>query len=250
MPSSVPVAGVNDLQSQFPDIAAQAYGWDPSAVTAKSSKKRKWQCRLGHIWDSSVCHRTVNKSGCPYCTNSKVLPGFNDLKTRFPDIPEQALDWNPAKVIAGSNQKLNWQCKLGHIWSAKVNHRTSSGSGCPICSNNVLLVGFNDLKTKFPAIAGEAHEWDPTTVVAGSTQRKKWKCQFGHIWDASVNQRTSRERGCPTCAGQQLLVGFNDLKTRFPDIATQAYGWDPETVFASTTQKRDWKCDLGHIWHE
>ena len=40
MPSAVPIPGVNDLQSQYPNIAAQAYGWDPSAVTAKSDKKK------------------------------------------------------------------------------------------------------------------------------------------------------------------------------------------------------------------
>ena len=249
MPSAVPVPGVNDLQSQFPQIAAQAYGWDPSAVAARSGKKKVWRCPLGHIWESSVSHRTVNKSGCPYCSNNKVLPGFNDLRTRFPGIAEEALGWNPSDVIAGSNQKLNWRCKMGHTWAAKVNHRTSSESGCPICSNNALLVGFNDLKTKFPAIASEAHGWDPTTVIAGTAQKRKWRCKLNHIWDASVNQRTSRGRGCPVCAGQKLLVGFNDLKTRFPEIAAEAYGWDPTTVFAATTEKREWKCALGHRWN-
>jgi len=249
MPSSKPVLGVNDLQSQFPEIAAEAYGWDPSSVTKGSGIKQHWKCKEGHIYISTVTHRTAMYSGCPFCSNSKVLPGFNDLKTKFPDIAEQAFGWEPENVIAGSNRKLNWKCRLGHTWEASVNQRTSSGSSCPICSNNILLVGFNDLKTKFPAIAKDAHEWDPTTVIAGTPQRKKWKCKFNHTWDASVNERTSRGRGCPICAGQQLLVGFNDLQTKFPDIAAQAFGWDPKTVFAGTRQKRKWKCDLNHIWN-
>jgi hypothetical protein len=34
MPSSKPILGVNDLQSQFPEIAGEAYGWDPGAPYA------------------------------------------------------------------------------------------------------------------------------------------------------------------------------------------------------------------------
>ena len=248
MPSAIPKVGVNDLQSQFPEIAAEAYGWDPLTVTKGSDKKRKWQCGVGHIWDSSVSHRTVNSSGCPFCSNSKVLPGFNDLKTRFPDIAEQAFGWDPSQVMPGNNKKFPWKCHLGHKWEAQASSRTSMGSSCPICSNNILLVGFNDLKTKFPAIAKDAHEWDPTTVIAGTPQKRKWKCKFNHTWDASVNERTSRGRGCPICAGQKLLVGFNDLQTKFPDIAAQAYGWDPKTVISGTSKIRQWKCILDHTW--
>jgi len=40
VPSSKPTLGVNDLQSQFPDIAAEAYGWGPDTITAKSGKKK------------------------------------------------------------------------------------------------------------------------------------------------------------------------------------------------------------------
>jgi hypothetical protein len=29
--------------------------------------------------------------------------------------------------------------------------------------------------------------------------------------------------------GQQVLLGFNDLQTKFPDIAAEAYGWDPNS---------------------
>ena len=221
----------------------------PISSNGKVRQEKKWRCPLDHTWESSVSHRTVNKSGCPFCSNSKALTGYNDLKTRYPNIALDADGWDPSQVMPGNNKKFPWKCHLGHKWEAKVNSRTSMGSSCPICSNNILLVGFNDLKTKFPAIARDAREWDPTTVIAGTPQKRKWKCKFNHTWDASVNERTSRGRGCPVCAGQKLLVGFNDLSTRFPDIAAEAYGWDPTTLFAATTKKLEWKCALGHRWN-
>ena len=83
MASSKPTLGVNDLQSQFPDIAAEAYGWDPSTVALGTDKAKKWICRSGHIWDTSPNNRTSQNSGCPICSNKKILTGFNDLKTKF-----------------------------------------------------------------------------------------------------------------------------------------------------------------------
>jgi hypothetical protein len=244
MPSPYPTIGVNDLQSQFPDIAAQAYEWDPSLVSTGSKKKLKWICEKGHQYFAVVYSRTSG-SGCPVCAGKQVLVGFNDLKTKFPDIAAEAYGWDPTTVTVGTQQKMDWICDKGHQYSSTVANRTSGGRGCPICSGRQVLVGFNDLKTKFPDIAAEAYGWDPTTVSIGSTLKKSWICPKGHQFSSTVNGRTSGT-GCPYCSGHKVWVGFNDLKTKFPDIAAEADGWDPTTVTAATSQKMDWICDKGH----
>jgi len=249
MPSSKPVLGVNDLQSQFPEIAAEAYGWDPSTVTKGSSQKKDWECKVGHIYESTVSSRTSRGSGCPVCAGQKVLKGFNDLQTKFPNIAAEAYGWDPTTVTAGTSQKKDWKCSKGHIYCSAVGNRTIQGSGCPICSNKQLLTGFNDLQTKFPDIAAEAYGWDPSTVTAGTDQKKVWKCILGHTWCAQVSSRTSRSLGCPYCSNNIVLLGFNDLQTKFPDIAAEAYGWDPSTVIAGSAKQKNWKCILGHIWN-
>ena len=203
MPSSNPILGVNDLQSQFPDIAAEAYGWDPETITAKSNLKKDWKCNYGHIWDAPVSNRTAGR-GCPVCSGYRVLEGFNDLQTKFPDVAVEAYGWDPGTVTAGTHQKKDWKCKEGHIYSSTVKNRTN-GRGCPFCSGRQLLAGFNDLKTKFPDIAAEAYGWDPSTVVPGTNQKKDWKCKEGHIYFSIVVNRTSSGSGCPICAES----GFN-----------------------------------------
>jgi hypothetical protein len=60
--------------------------------------------------------------------------------------------------------------------------------------------------------------------------------------------RTLRKTGCPFCAGQQVLAGFNDLQSKFPDVAAEAYGWDPSMVMPGSNQKNSWKCKEGHIY--
>ena len=252
MPSSKPILGVNDLKSQFPEIAAEAYGWDPETVFAQSGKKFEWKCSAGHIYTAVVQSRTGKGrggGGCAICAGQRTLPGFNDLKTKFPEIAEEAHGWDPSAVTAGTNQKKRWKCSLGHTYDALVTDRTK-GRGCPVCSGRQLLVGYNDLRTKFPEIALEAIGWDPETVSGGTHQIKKWKASCGHEWETSVKNRTSSGSGCPFCtkSGTKLLVGFNDLQTKFPDVASEAYGWDPSTVTSKAGIKKKWRCSLGHVY--
>ena len=46
----------------------------------------------------------------------------------------------------------------GHEWQATVNDR-STGYGCPVCSGNTVLAGYNDLATTHPELA---KQWHPT----------------------------------------------------------------------------------------
>ena len=259
------IKGVNDLATKFPEIAAQ---WDyekngsltPSDVMPYSVKKVWWRCVAGHSWPISVYAR-CRGDRCPYCSNRKVLSGFNDLATKFPEIAAQ---WDygrngnlaPSDVLPGTISKAWWRCHLGHVWPASVKGRVR-GSGCPYCSNRKVLSGFNDLATKFPEIAAQ---WDyeknggltPSDVMPGAATRVWWLCSLRHSWPASVNARTSG-CGCPYCSNHKVLSGFNDLATKFPEIAAQ---WDyqkngelaPEKIAPHFRQRVWWRCSLGHSW--
>jgi hypothetical protein len=240
--------GFNDLQTLFPLIAAEAINCDPTIVAAGSKKKLNWQCSKGHTWFATVGNRTANGSGCPFCTNKQVLKGFNDLETLFPEIAKQADGWNPSEILSGAKKRLHWKCSKGHTWAADVGSRTANGTGCPICANQQILAGFNDLATTFPEIAKQADGWDPTEITAASKKKMKWQCSIGHKFETSVAQRTTRSGSCPICTNEQLLPGLNDLATTHPLIAKEADGWDPTQVFAGTHLKLSWKCQEGHQW--
>jgi hypothetical protein len=244
--------GVNDLATLFPKIANEANGWDPSTVTTKSAKNVSWRCMQGHTWQATVKERTPpHSTGCPYCSGNKVLAGFNDLATLFPDLASQSEGWDPSTVSAGSRKKYSWRCDKGHTWSASVYSRTPpSNHGCPCCSGRQALPGFNDLATLYPEVALEADGWNPATVTAGSSQKLHWKCADGHRWNAVVCDRTPpKSSQCPFCSGKQVLRGFNDLATLYPDIASQAHGWDPGKVARKSPKKLPWRCDKGHVWY-
>jgi hypothetical protein len=176
-----------------------------------------------------------------------VIVGVNDLATTHPELAKEAHGWDPKTVIAGTGKKLEWKCSLGHVWLAGGNSRIR-GTGCSVCDNKKILIGYNDLATTHPELAKEAHGWDPKTVIAGTGKKLEWKCSLGHVWTASGDRRTNNI-GCPICAGKKIFIGYNDLATTHPDIAAEAFGWDPKTVSGGSDKKRDWKCSFGHVWN-
>lgn len=149
------IAGVNDLASRYPALAAQ---WDrekngdllPEQVAPGSNRKVWWRCAEGHEWQAFIRSRTGQDSGCPYCSGKKVLPGFNDLATVYPTIANQ---WHPTlngelkptDVVPGCNKRIWWICEEGHIWKTKINYRTAKRkrTGCPVC------YGFSDRSTLY-----------------------------------------------------------------------------------------------------
>ena len=206
------LVGYNDLESQNPILVGD---WDykkngaflPSMVTKNSNRKAWWLCKKGHSWEASISSRNKG-SGCPYCSNQKILPGFNDLESQNPVL---AAEWNyekngnllPSMIAPKSNRKVWWKCKNGHEWENSPNKRT--GNGCPFCSNQLLLTGFNDLATTNPEVLPEWDfakntEIDPKKIQAGSEKKAWWKCPRGHLYKMQIDLKVKKNHSCPICS--------------------------------------------------
>jgi plastocyanin len=244
------IPGKTDLASSHPTIAKLAFGWDPKTIKAGSNKKLQWICSKKHIWSAPVASIAITGNGCPYCSGHQVLAGFNDLKSTHPKLAKELVSDDPTKISKGSDKKLTWKCKYNHKYLAAVSARTgNSSTGCPYCSGNKVLKGFNDLKYKNPKLAKEAEGWDPTQYTTGSNRKKMlWKCKKGHTWSATIASRNKMGVGCPKCSGRDVITGINDLQTLFPKLAKEADGWDPSQVMAGSGKKLGWKCNNGHKW--
>jgi hypothetical protein len=242
------LVGFNDLKTTHPQLATQASGWNPESVVAGNSKKMKWECKFGHQWEATIASRSGQGIGCPICSNKSVLAGFNDLATTNPKLASQAHGWDPTTVTEGSSKSKEWKCELGHLWIAGIGPRSAQKQGCPYCSNQKILIGYNDFQTTHPDLALEADGWDPTKFNAGSSKRVFWICPIGHKYKSIIRDRGRRNTNCPICVGRIVLEGYNDLATANPVLANEANGWDPKTVTFSSQRKRSWKCQKGHIW--
>lgn len=211
------IPGVNDLGTTHPELIRQ---WDPNKngsltaqkVAAGTHRKVWWKCEKGHEWQASVLARTQG-SDCPVCAGKIVVPGENDLASRFPNVAaqwckEKNLPLHSDEVSAYSNRKAWWCCPLGHEYTAEISARTMKASGCPYCAGKKVLLGFNDLATIEPQVA---EQWHPVLngtltaqmVTTGSHQKVWWQCAEGHVWKAVIHSRAGPEKcGCPVCAGR------------------------------------------------
>ena len=225
------LTGFNDLATIRPDIAAEWHSTKnadltPEMVTSGSNNKVWWKGTCGHEWEAVVNSRVNQKQGCPFCSGHRILSGFNDLATKYPDIvtewhPDKNGDLIPEMVAAKSGKKVWWLGKCGHEWETTPANRVIHNSGCPYCAGKKVLLNFNDLATAHPEIASEWHptkngKLTPEMVTTGSSKKEIWwKCKYGHEWKSTVANRT-RGNGCPYCAGKKVLPGFNDLMTQNP----------------------------------
>lgn len=123
----------------------------PDKITFGSNKRVWWKGACGHEWETSVKARSKGEK-CPICSGARVIEGINDLATLKPLLAQEWSEKNelkPTEVSVASHKKIIWKCKHGHEWEASVKSRTVNGTGCPYCSHNKVLAGFNDLASQY-----------------------------------------------------------------------------------------------------
>ena len=211
----------NSLSAVHPELVAE---WSdrnlpltPDSITFGSNKKVWWKGACGHEWETSVKARS-NGEKCPICSGARVVTGINDLSTLKSELASEWSEKNkikPTEVSIGSHKKVIWKCKLEHEWIATVKSRSINRTGCPYCSHNKVLAGFNDLATLFPEVADEwsdKNEKKPTEVMAFANSKAWWKCRTcGYEW----NTLTVLGKGCRMCEQEYLSL--------FPALAISYY---------------------------
>ena len=206
-------------------------GLNPNIITYGSGKKAFWKCNQGHSWQTSVYGRTSGSS-CPICSyknrGETIRLSKNKNKKSFAEkYPNLLKEWdyekngnlNPKQFTSNSNCYIWWKCKNNHSWKTKINSRISGNTGCPYCSNQKVMEGFNDLESQnFHFI----NEWNYeknkiklNQIYFGSTKKVWWKCSICSFeWQSTIRHRINGT-GCPRCA--------KNMQTSFPEQAIFYY---------------------------
>lgn len=257
--------GFNDLETLYPEVAKL---WDyqnnivqPSEIKATTHKNYFFICpREGHSFDQRVAYFIESGLSCPYCSGKRVLQGFNDLATVFPDIAQEVdienTSYLPTEIAAKSNKKIPFICKKGHRYISNPADRSKQSIGCPYCSGIKAISGETDIFAVYPEYE---KYWDyekniihPKEVTKSSSIKRWWICEYGHSYNMSPNKKFGGKNiyGCPICSGHRVQKGFNDLLTTHPELCSE---WDydknskePSEYSRGSRSKVWWKCAKGH----
>lgn len=85
--------------------------------------------------------------------------------------------------------------------------------------------------------------FDPRLFQADSTETVWWRGPLGHVWSASISDRT-RGVGCPVCSGLHQPSRGRSLQEVAPAAALDAVGWDADQVSAGSRVEMPWRCHV------
>lgn len=139
-----------DLASKYPEIAAMWSGKNKlsaSEVAVKSNKKVFFKCRdCGKEFETKIEHVVYavenGTTGCPVCNGRKVVPGINDLASRYPKVAAMWSNKNEKsalEVTAKTDKKAIFKCPdCGKEFKAQIGSVVDSVNngftGCRDCN--------------------------------------------------------------------------------------------------------------------
>lgn len=272
------------LKHRFPEIFAQIHPTkneelkiDTNKLTYGSKTSLWWKCLEhktcdAHVWFTSVNNRTT-RQGCRFCTGRQTCR-CDSFGCKFPDLLKEFIAAGNDEKIAyttscGSHEEFSWKCSAHvtcdrHIWTARVSVRTG-GHGCSYCDGkqtcpcNSFATRYPDLLEEFIA-GGNSLEFAHELSYA-SNKLVTWKCGKhkecdGHVWNATIADRTVGGYGCSYCAGNRgytcrcLSFGnhHSDLVAEFVGA-----GNDINLAFSipqASNKYFNWQCrnNSAHVW--
>ena len=249
--------GFNSLAARYPDIAAM---WsDKNQFSADqilpNTTMAFWTCPTCHGDYPARINKVINgKVECPYCNNKKVLPGFNSLAVKYPDIANMWSTQNKLsadQVLPNVNYAL-WTCPTCHgDYSARIIEVVNGETNCPYCNNRKLLPGFNSLADKYPDIAkmwSKRNRFSADQVLP-NINIATWTCPTCHgNYSARIIDVINGEVDCPYCNDRKVLPGFNSLAVKHPDIAKMwsKQNWLSADQVLPNTNMATWTCPTCH----
>lgn len=163
----------NSLTIQDAKIAAHEKGGKCRSKTYKNvNEKLKWQCELGHVWETSFHVIRYTNSWCPLCKPLSI--------EEAQDIAHSRGGKCLSKQYINAHEPLKWECSKGHQWEAAIGHLKYEGTWCKECSLDVVRLGIEALQAYAKKHKGKCL----STEYKNTDQTYTWQCERGHEFAA------------------------------------------------------------------
>lgn len=108
-------------------------------INAKT--KMPFRCAHGHIWQTTPNSIRISKTWCPICRYDKRKRSLADLHKIAVTKGGKCL----ATHYVSMNEKIQWQCKKGHIWKTAA-CKVKLGTWCRECANAKLRANIEEMQ--------------------------------------------------------------------------------------------------------
>ena len=199
-----------------------------------ANTKLKWQCKKGHIWESTPS--SVRQGHwCLECSGSK--------KKNIYDMQHLA-KMRGGKCLSteyvNNKTKLKWECNKGHIWEA-VPSSVATRTWCPVCGNNKSHESNKLTIKEMQLIAQKRNGKCLSKKYIDSKSKLKWQCEKGHVWEATPSH-VKNGTWCPVCVGRH-----QDIRDMHKLAETRG-GKCLSSKYINNRTKLKWQCEKGHTW--
>lgn len=123
----------------------------------------------------------------------------------------------------GSRVKIKHYCTVHNVeWDVSPFNFLQHPNGCKECQNEVLEKYYNTIRKSDAQFRAEVEILGtgilPIEEYKGTHEKILFTCKEGHVW-LSTPHDILDGYGCPFCAGNAVLKGYNDIWTTNPEMA-------------------------------
>ena len=153
------LTGLNDFATMYPELSAE---WSPnnnmkpSEVLATRQHRVLWICpECGGEYAWPMNERHLGDDVCPYCNNRKVLPGYNSLLVKYPELMTEwdtinnlLIGVDADQILPQNIQPIWWICNsCGYHYrmatSRRIMYETRHQIACSKCKGRRQKRRFN-----------------------------------------------------------------------------------------------------------
>ena len=244
------LSGYNSVAVKCPDVAARWSDKNKKTADEVLSTDRGvyyFDCnKCGGEYLDNLQDIIAGKDECPYCSGQRVLPGYNSVAVKYPDIVKRWSDKNKKtadEVLPTDRGSYYLDCaECSGTYLTKLQIVIAGEDECPYCSGQRVLSGYNSVAVKYPDIAkrwSDKNEKTADEVLPTDRGSYYLNCpECGGTYPTKLQEAIAGEDACPYCSDRKVLPGYNSFDVKHPDLMEE---WDYRAnyVLADPKQIKD-----------